>query len=41
MIKKFTRFWFEERSLSVFLLLLVIHMFVIGSVVRPGLALDV
>jgi len=41
MIKKFTRFWFEERSLSVFLLLLAVHMFVIGSVVRPGLALDI
>jgi len=41
MIKKFTRFWFEERSLSVFLLLLVVHMFVIGSVVRSGLALDI
>jgi hypothetical protein len=41
MIKKFTRFWFEERSLSVFLLLLVVQMFVIGSVVRPGLALDI
>ncbi len=41
MIKKFTRFWFEERSLSVFLLLLVVHMFVIGSVVRAGLALDI
>ena len=41
MIKKFTRFWFEERSLSVFLLLLVVHMFVIGSVVRTGLALDI
>jgi hypothetical protein len=41
MIKKFTRFWFEERSLSVFLLLLVVQMFVIGSVVRPGLGLDI
>ena len=41
MIKKFTRFWFEERSLSVFLLLLVVHMFVVGSVVRAGLALDI
>ncbi len=40
MIKKFTRFWFEERSLSVFLLLLVVHMFM-GSVVRTGLALDI
>ncbi len=41
MIRKLTRFWFEERSLSVFLLLLVVHMFVIGSVVRAGLALDI
>jgi len=41
MIKKFTRFWFEERSLTVFLLLLVVQMFVIGSVVRAGLALDI
>lgn len=32
-------FWSEERSLSVFLLLLVVHMFVIGSMVRAGLAL--
>jgi hypothetical protein len=40
MIKKFTHFWFEERSLSVFLLLLVVHMFVITPVVRAGLALD-
>jgi len=41
MIKKFTRFWSEEHSLSVFLLLLVVHMFVIGSVVHTGLALDI
>ena len=41
MIKKFTHFWFEERSLSVFLLLLVVQMFVIGSLVRTGLALDI
>jgi hypothetical protein len=34
MIKKFTRFWSEERALSVFLLLLVVEMFVIGPVVR-------
>ena len=40
MIKKFTRFWFEERSLSLFLLLLVVQMFVIGSV-RTGLVLDI
>jgi len=40
MIKKFTRFWFEEHSLSVFLLLLVVDMFVIWPVVRtvPGIA---
>ena len=41
MIKKLMRFWSEERSLSVFLLLLVVHMFVIGPVVRAGLALDI
>ena len=41
MIKKFMRFWSEEHSLSVFLLLLVVHMFVIGSVVRSGLAVDI
>jgi hypothetical protein len=40
MLNKLMRFWSEERSLSVFLSLLVIHMFVIGSVVRTGLALD-
>jgi hypothetical protein len=39
MIKKFMRFWSEEHSLSVFLLLLVVHMFVIGSVVHTGFAL--
>ena len=33
------RFWSEEHSLSVFLSLLVVHMFVIGSVVRAGIAL--
>jgi hypothetical protein len=41
MIKKLMRFWSEERSLSVFLSLLVIHMFVIGPVVRAGLALAI
>jgi hypothetical protein len=45
MIKKLTRFWSEERALSVFLLLLVIHMFVIGPVVHTlpafGFAKDV
>jgi len=40
MIKKFTRFWSEERALSVFLLLLVIEMFVVGPVVRAMPALD-
>jgi len=40
MIKKFTRFWFEERALSIFLLLLVIEMFVIGPVVRTVPAFD-
>jgi hypothetical protein len=40
MIKKLIRFWSEERSLSVFLSLLVVHMFVTGSVVRAGLALE-
>jgi Ion channel len=34
MIKKFMRFWSEERALSIFLLLLVVEMFVIGPVVR-------
>jgi hypothetical protein len=34
MIKKFMRFWSEEHALSVFLLLLVVEMFVIGPVVR-------
>ena len=38
MIKTVTHFWSEERSLSIFLLLLVVEMFVIGPVVRavPG-----
>jgi len=40
MIKKFIHFWSEERALSVFLLLLVIEMFVIGPVVRAMPALD-
>ncbi len=40
MIKPFMRFWSEEHALSVFLLLLVGEMFVIGPVVRLGLALD-
>jgi hypothetical protein len=41
MIKKFMRFWSEEHALSVFLLLLVVEMFVIGPVVRivPALGL--
>ncbi len=34
-------FWSEERALSVFLLLLAVEMFVIGPVVRTGLALDI
>jgi len=34
MIKKFMRFWSEEHALSVFLLLLVVDMFVMGPVVR-------
>jgi energy-coupling factor transporter transmembrane protein EcfT len=34
MISKLMRFWSEERALSVFLLLLVVEMFVIGPVVR-------
>jgi hypothetical protein len=34
MIKKLTHFWSEERALSVFLLLLVVDMFVIGPVVH-------
>ncbi len=40
MIKKFARFWFEERSLSVFLSILVVEMFVITPVVRLGIVLD-
>jgi energy-coupling factor transporter transmembrane protein EcfT len=40
MIKKLMRFWSEERALSVFLLLLVVEMFVIGPVVRAVPALD-
>ena len=44
MIKKFIHFWSEEHALSVFLLLLVIDMFVIGPLVRAvsalGLASD-
>jgi hypothetical protein len=41
MINKFMRFWSEEHALSVFLLLLVVEMFVIGPVVRivPALGL--
>jgi hypothetical protein len=44
MIRKFMRFWSEERALSVFLLLLVVYMFVIwpvvGTVPALGLASD-
>jgi hypothetical protein len=40
MIKKFISFWLEERALSIFLLLLVIEMFVIGPVVRAVPAFD-
>jgi hypothetical protein len=40
MIKKFMRFWSEERALSVFLLLLVVEMFVIGPVERTMPAFD-
>jgi hypothetical protein len=40
MIKKLMRFWSEERALSVFLLLLVVEMFVIGPVVRTMPAFD-
>jgi hypothetical protein len=34
MIKKFMRFWSEEHALSVFLLLLVVDMFIIGPLVH-------
>ena len=34
MRRKLMRFWSEERALSIFLLLLVVEMFVIGPVVR-------
>jgi len=40
MIRKLMSFWFEERALSVFLLLLVVEMFVIGPAVRIGLVLN-
>ena len=40
MIRKLTRFWSEERSLSVFLSILVAEMFVITPVVRAGIVLD-
>jgi hypothetical protein len=36
MIKKLVRFWSEERALTLFLMLLVIDMFVVGPVVRAG-----
>jgi Ion channel len=41
MIKKSMRFWYEERALSVFLLLLVVYMFVIWPVVRTMPALGI
>jgi hypothetical protein len=41
MIKKLMRFWSEERSLSVFLSILVVEMFVITPVVRAGIVLDI
>ena len=40
MLSKLVRFWSEERALSVFLLLLVVEMFVMGPVVRAMPALD-
>jgi hypothetical protein len=40
MIRKLTHFWSEERSLSVFLSILVVEMFVITPVVRAGIVLD-
>jgi hypothetical protein len=40
MIRKLMRFWSEEHSLSVFLSLLVVDMFVLTPMVRTGLVLD-
>ena len=40
MIRKLTHFWSEEHSLSVFLSLLLVEMFVLTPVVRGGIALD-
>ena len=40
MIKKLTHFWSEERSLSVFLFILVVEMFVITPVARAGIVFD-
>ena len=40
MIRKLTHFWSEEHSLSVFLSILVVEMFVITPMVRLGIVLD-
>jgi hypothetical protein len=40
MIKKLMRFWSEERSLTVLLVLLAINMFILEPVIREGAKLD-
>jgi len=37
--KRFMRFWSEERSLTVFLLLLIVEIFVIAPIYRTGIAI--
>jgi hypothetical protein len=39
MIKKLMRFWSEERGLTVFLVILVIDVFIMGPMVRTGILL--
>ena len=41
MIKRMMRFWSEEASLSVFLSILVVEMFVMGPMIRVGFLLGV
>jgi len=40
MSKHVTRFWSEERSLTVFLILLIVEIFIIAPINRTGIALS-
>jgi hypothetical protein len=40
-IRRFTRFWSEDRSLTAFLILLVIEIFIIAPINRTGIAIGI